>query len=163
MMSFAKEIVLGKDLKLTFIAVAAIIFTAAFACQTGGDTVPPDAELQSLIKDTTSDFANAIETEDFTRLHSKASSDFQSTYTPAQAKNAFSTFIDKKDAVLPSLKNAASSNATFSKIPSIRQEKGLNILVVDGELSSKPYPVKFQYEYVWRDGGWKMLKLFVNM
>ncbi len=163
MKSFFKKFVNGGDAKLTLIVVGAILFTAAFACQTGGDTVPSDAELQALIKETTSDFANAVETEDFSRLHSKASSDFQATYTAAQAKNAFSTFIEKKQAVLPSLKNAASSNASFSKVPSIRQEKGVNVLVVDGDFDSKPYPVKFAYEYVWRDGGWKMLKLVVNM
>ncbi len=163
MNTFLKKFVFGKDIKLTLILLAAIIFTAAFACKSGGDTVPPDAELQALIKETTADFANAIDTEDFTRLHSNASSDFQATYTPAQAKNAFSTFIDKKQAVLPSLRNASSSTASFSKVPSIREEKGLNILVAEGEFDSKPYPVKFQYEYVWRDGGWKMLKLFVNM
>ena len=163
MKELAEKIVFGSNVGLTLLIVFGIVFTAAFACESGGDKVPPDTELQSLVKETTSDFANAIETEDFSKLYAKASSDFKSTYTVEQAKNAFSTFIDKKDAILPSLKNASSSNATFSPAPSIRTEKGLNILVVNGEFASKPYPVKFENEYVWRDGGWKMLKLVVNM
>ena len=156
-------VVFGKGPGITLLMVAAVLLTAAFACETGGDKVPPDNELQSLVKETTADFANAIDTEDFSRLHSKASSDFQATYTVDQAKAAFETFIDKKDVVLPSLKNAAGTTPTFSPAPSIRSEKGLNILVTKGEFPSKPYPVKFEYEYVWRDGGWKMLKLVINM
>lgn len=163
MKELVNRIVFGTNLKFTLLIVFGVVFTAAFACESGGDKVPPDAELQSLVKETTADFANAIETEDFAKLYAKSSSDFRSTYTVDQAKNAFSTFIDKKDAVLPSLKNASGSSATFSKVPSIRSEKSLNILVVEGQFASKPYPVKFEYEYVWRDGGWKMLKLVVNM
>lgn len=163
MKELVNRIVFGTNLKFTLLIVLAIVFTAAFVCESGGDKVPPDAELQSLVKETTADFANAIETEDFAKLYAKASSDFKKTYTVEQAKSAFSTFIDKKDAVLPSLKNAAGSSATFSKVPSIRSEAGANILVVEGQFASKPYAVKFEYEYVWRDGGWKMLKLVVNM
>lgn len=163
MKELVKRIVFGTNVRFTLFIVFGIVFTAAFACQSGGDKVPPDAELQSMVKETTADFANAIDTEDFSKLYSKASSDFRSTYTVGQAKNAFSTFIDKKDAVLPSLKNAGGTSATFSRPPTIRTEKGLNILVAEGQFASKPYPVKFEYEYVWRDDGWKMLKLVVNM
>ena len=163
MKQFVYKLAFGRSAGATLLIVFAIVFTAAFACESGGDKVPPDADLQSMVKETTADFANAIETEDFAKIHSKASSDFQSTYTVAQAKAAFGTFIDKKDAVLPSLKNAASTTATFTTPPAIRTEKGLNILVLKGEFPSKPYPVKFEYEYVWRDGGFKMLKLVLNM
>jgi hypothetical protein len=158
-----KSLVFGQSVGVSLLMAAAILLTAAFACESGGDKVPPDNELQSLVKETTADFANAIDTEDFSKLHSKASTDFQSTYTVDQTKTAFESFIDKKDVVLPSLKNSAGTTATFSTPPSIRSEKGLNILVTKGEFPSKPFPVKFEYEYVWRDGGWKMLKLVINM
>lgn len=157
------EISLGRSAVVTLLLALGIIFTAAFACESGGDKVPPDADLQSMVKETTSDFANAIDTEDFSRLYSKASSDFQSTYTVDQAKTAFQSFIDKKDLILPSLKSASSSTPSFSPVPSIRTEKGLNVLMLKGELPSKPYAVKFEYEYVWRDSAWKLLKLVVNV
>lgn len=163
MKELVKKVVLGRNVWISVLLVAGIIFTAAFACETGGDKVPPDNELQSLVKDTTSDFTNAVDTGDFSNLHSKASSDFQSTYTVSQTKDAFQTYVDKKDTVLPSLKNASSTTATFSPTPSIRSEKGLNVLVVSGEFAAKPYPVKFEYEYVWHSGSWKMLKLVVKM
>ena len=153
----------GRNAGVTLLIAFGIVLTAAFACESGGDKVPPDAELQSLMKDTMSDFANAVDTGDFEKLHSKASTDFQSGYTTQQMKSAFQQIIDQKDLALPSLKNAASLNATFSPAPSIRSEKGLNILVTSGEFPSKPYPVKFDNEYVWRDGGWKLLKLKINL
>ena len=163
MKKLVNRFVFGKDGPFALLIVLAILFTAAFACETGGDKVPPDSEIQSMIKETMSDFANAVDTEDFSKLHSKASSDFQSSYTPSQMKDAFGSIIDKKDLALPSLKNAGSVTATFSPAPSIRNEKGLNILVLTGDFPAKPYPVKFEFEYVWRDGGWKLLKLKVNM
>ena len=163
MKKIVKTLIFGRTLGVTLISVACILLTAAFACETGGDKAPPDNELQSIVKETSADFANAIDTEDFSRLYDKASSDFQSTYTVDQTKTAFQSFIDKKGSVVPSLKNAASMTPAFSPAPAIRSEKGLNILVAKGEFPSKPYSVKFEYEYVWRDGGWKLLKLVVNM
>jgi hypothetical protein len=158
-----KNLVFGKSAAIAVLLVAGIVFTAAFACESGGDKVPPDNEIQSLVKETTGDLANAIDTEDFSKLYAKSSSDFQSTYTVSQMKDIFKTFIENKSRVLPSLKSVSSSTATFSPLPAIRSEKGLNILVLTGEFSSKPDTVKFENEYVWRDGGWKMLKLKVNM
>ena len=78
MKELVNRIVFGTNLKFTLLIVLAIVFTAAFVCESGGDKVPPDAELQSLVKETTADFANAIETEDFAKLYAKASSDFTS-------------------------------------------------------------------------------------
>lgn len=158
-----EKIIYKNHLKFTLLLVFGILFTVGFACESGGDTVPPDAELQTLVKETTTDFAEFIESGDFSEIYNKSSTDFQKTYTLDQAKKAFSVFLDKKDMVLPSAKSAAGLNPTFSKPPAIRQEKGNNILVAEGQFDSKPYAVKFEYEYVWRDGGWKLLKLVVNV
>lgn len=163
MKELVRKVVFGKKGPFTLLIVLTILFTAAFACESGGDKVPPDAEIQSMVKETMADFTNAIANEDFSKLHSKASSDFQSSYTVTQMKDAFGSIIDKKDLALPSLKSAGSVTAAFSPAPSIRNEKGLNILVLTGEFPTKPYAVKFEYEYVWRDGGWKLLKLKVNI
>jgi hypothetical protein len=112
-----ERIVQKHQLKFTLLFVLGILFTVGFACESGGDKVPPDAELQTLVKETTTDFAGFIETGDFSKIYNKASSDFRSTYTLDQAKNAFSVFLDKKDLVLPSIKSASGMNANFSKDP----------------------------------------------
>lgn len=158
-----EKIIYRNQLKFTLLFVFGILFTVGFACESGGDKVPPDAELNALLKETTTDFAEFIESGDFSKIYNKASADFRSTYTLDQATKAFSVFLDKKELVLPNVKSASGMNPTFSKPPAIRQEKGNNILVTAGQFDSKPFAVKFEYEYVWRDGGWKLLKLVVNV
>ncbi len=127
------------------------------------DDIPADSVIQSMVKDTTADFTNAIDTGNFGPLYEKSSSDFQSTFTEDQLKVQFLSFIINKKRVLPSLNKAQETTAVFSPSPSIRTENGLSILVVNGKFPSKPFPVKFEYEYVKRDGEWKMLKLVINM
>lgn len=127
------------------------------------DGVPSDSTLQSMVKETTSDFAQAIDTNDFSEIYEKASSDFKSTYTEDQMNDAFKEFVQKKRLLLPSLNKTDGTSAEFSPAPSIRQEKGLDILVLTGKFPTKPLNVKFEYEYVKRSGEWKLLKLVVNM
>ncbi|MBC7900415.1 MAG: hypothetical protein H7070_10225 [Saprospiraceae bacterium] len=134
-----------------------------FGDDTDAGGVPSDTIVQSMIKETTSDFASAIETEDFSTLYAKSSSDFQSTYTEDQMKDVFKTFVTNRKRILPSLKKVPETTAEFSPKPSIRTEKGLEILVVNGKFPTKPFAVKFEYEYVKRGGEWKMLKLIINM
>ena len=116
-----------------------------------------------MIKETTADFARAIDSNDFHDIYQKSSSDFQKTYTEDQMKSAFKVFVDKKKLILPSINKVPDSRAEFSPAPSIRTENGLDILVLTGKFPTKPFPVKFEYEYVKRGGQWKLLKLVVNM
>ena len=39
----------------------------------------------------------------------------------------------------------------------------MSILMADGKFNTKPLPVTFEYEYVKRDGKWKMLKLVIKL
>lgn len=128
-----------------------------------GKTVPNDSDMEALVRETTSDFALAITIEDFTLIHGKASSDFQGSYTADEMKNAFSSFISQKSRVLPSLTNTVAVKPRFSPSPGFRYENGTAILTAKGEFPSKPLTVKFEYEYVFRDGEWKMLKLVIRM
>ncbi len=131
---------------------------------TDSDGVPADSTLQSMVKETTEDFAQAIDTGDFTELYDKASMDFKNTYPDkGEMNNVFKDFIAKKKLILPSLNKVGSSTAEFSPAARIRQEQGLDILVLSGSFPTKPLKVKFDYEYVKRAGQWKLLKLVVNM
>jgi hypothetical protein len=141
--------------------------TKSTTTETDDDTdtagIPSESRLQSMVKETTADFARAIDANDFSEIYSKASSDFQSTYSEEEMKNVFKTFVEKKRLILPSLNKVDDSTADFSPAPRIRQEQGLDILVLSGKFPTKPLNVKFDYEYVRRDGEWKLLKLVVNM
>ena len=125
--------------------------------------MPGDALLKALVKETTADFAGAISTGDFSRLYNKASKDFQSTYTLQQTQDVFKEFVNKKRVVGPILAKAIAMEPQFSPEPSIRTEQGLSILVANGKYPTKPVPTNFEYEYVKRDGSWKMLKLVVKL
>lgn len=125
--------------------------------------IPHTSELQSLLKASIADFANAIRQEDFTVLHTKASKDFQASHSASQVKNTFQFYIDKKDLVLPSLDAVSKTTASFSVIPYIRTEKGYKILVLTGEFPTEPYTINFENEYELENGVWKLLKIRIAM
>ncbi len=129
----------------------------------GSDDAPSEANVEALVKDTTARFAEAVDSGDFSDIYDDASSDFQNTYTVDEMTTAFKSYTDKKSVVVPILKKVGPTAAEFTSPPSIRTEKGLNILVAKGKFPTKPYNVRFDYEYVMRSGDWKLLKLVINI
>lgn len=127
------------------------------------DAVPSNSVVEALVKETTSQFADAVESGDFEEIYNKASTDFQNTYSVSEMKSAFKSYLDKKSVVLPILNKVAAADADFSKAPSIRTEKSLKILVASGKFPTKPHNVRFDYEYVMRGGEWKLLVLKINI
>jgi hypothetical protein len=125
--------------------------------------MPDDVLLNALVKETTASFAAAVTTEDFSNLYEKSSSDFKSTYTEAEMKNIFKDFTKNKRVITPILAKAIAMDPEFSPEPSIRQEQGLDILVTNGSYATKPVPTNFEYEYVKREGKWRLLKLIVKL
>lgn len=130
---------------------------------TDDDSLPAESVIQSLARETTTEFAQAIKTGDFGEIYENSSSDFQMSYTEQQMKDAFKVFTDQRGRVVPILERAIAMTADFSPAPYIRTEKGLSILVVNGKYATKPLPVNIEYEYVYRGGEWKMLKLIVKI
>jgi len=188
MKEFVSGLLFGKDTVVNGLVALGILGTIALGCacpkdfgnsgtsnssnstSTSNDStttdsggIPADSRLQSMVKETTADFAQAIDTNDFSEIYEKSSTDFKNTYTQDQMKNVFKTFVDKKRLILPSLNKAGDTTAEFSPPPRIRQEQNLDILVLNGKFPTKPLNVKFEYEYVKRAGEWKLLKLIVNM
>jgi hypothetical protein len=127
------------------------------------DSAPSNDVVEGLVKETIAEFADAVNSGDFTELHDSASQDFQSSYTVDEMRTAFKSYIDKKSVVLPILRRVAKTDGKFTNEPSVRKEKGLSILMAEGEFPTKPYKVRFDYEYVMRDGEWKLLKLVINI
>lgn len=125
--------------------------------------VPSSSTCQAMVHELTSDFTRAVDTNDWSDIYEKASTDFQNTYTEDQMRNAFKVFVDKKRVVKPVLDKTDSMSPDFSPSPYIRTEKGLSILVLNGKFGTKPVPMNFEYEFVNRSGEWKMLKLIVKL
>lgn len=158
---------INKNSNLTALAAIFILTFIGLACngsfEVGKPAMPTDAEVQALIKQTTSDFADAVQKEDFSNFLKTTSKDFQSQYSDQQLKDAFAVFIDKKDEVVPLLKKAASTNANFSPQPSMREENSISVLDTSGSFPTDPAPVDFDISYERENGQWKLLKIKYKM
>jgi hypothetical protein len=187
MKKLINELVFGKNAKVSGLIALAVIGSIAVGCNCGKDlnlsntsgnsdnksvatpdttndgAVPSDSVVEALVKDTIAEFADAVDSGDFSDLHRQSSTDFQATYTVDQMTTQFKSYTDKRSVVMPILRKVASADADFSRSPSIRTEKGLKILVAQGKFPTKPMGVRFDFEYVMRGGEWKLLKLIINI
>ena len=125
--------------------------------------IPSNAVVEDLVKETMSDFSEAVDSGDFADIYNKASTDFQDTYTLDEMTKAFKSYTDKKKLVVPILNKVPSLDAEFDHPPGLRSEQKLSILMASGKFSTKPYHVRFDFEYVKRGGEWKLLKLVINI
>jgi hypothetical protein len=124
--------------------------------------MPGNDLLNALVRETTADFSYAISTEDFSKMHEKASRDLQSQYSAEQMKDVFKTEVKNKKRLLPVLAKLVSMKPTYSPDPFIRTEGSTPILVVNGSYDVKPDALEFEYEYVKRNGQFKLLKLILK-
>lgn len=131
---------------------------------TSSDAEMPDRGLiEAMVAETTADFNLSITLNDFSHMYEKASPNFQATYTEEEFKKAFKEFVDNKKMVGPILSKAVAMDPEFSPEPYIRTQSGQDILVVKGKYPTKPMPLTFEYEYINRDGDWKLLKLVIRI
>jgi hypothetical protein len=190
MKNLSNEILFGKNAKLSGLIALAVMLSIALGCTCGKDfdlanlaknantsrtsnsststdtsdgSVPSDVVVEGLVKETMSEFADAVDTGDFNSIYDNASTDFQNTYTVDEMKTAFKSYTDKKRIFVPILTKIEGTDAEFDNPPSIRTERGLSILVAKGKFRTKPYQTRFDYEYVMRGGEWKLLKLVINI
>lgn len=179
-----KEILLGKDPLVSGAIALCVVLSIALGCNcnksvdlanlansvdksrsddTSTEGPPSNAVVEGLVKDTMKEFRDAVQSEDFSRLYNDASEDFQGTYTLDQVKSAFKSYTEKKKFVVPILDKVPTMDVEWDHPVGVRSEKGLNILMAAGKFKTKPYNVRFDYEYVKRGGEWKLLKLVINI
>jgi hypothetical protein len=125
--------------------------------------LPSNTEVERLIKATALDFADAIDRSDFSDMYEKASSDFQRSYSEEQMKDAFSGFMNRKRHVVPILNRAANMTPRFDGEPYLRKQPEGTVLVVKSKHATRPAPVEYDLEYVFRENEWKLLKLIVKV
>lgn len=188
MKKLVREIVFGSNPVLSGLIALAVIGSIALGCNCNKDfdlanlgkdanksasnstadapssgAVPSDEVIEGLVKETIAEFANAVDTKDFSELYENTSEDFQSTYTLPEVEAAFKSYTDKKSIVMPIFRKVATTDAEFTPPPGVRNEKSLSILMAKGKFATKPYGVRFDFEYVLRGGEWKLLKLIINV
>ena len=123
---------------------------------------PTESESQTLVKNTMSDFADAVDKNDFKAFKANTAKEFQTQYSDEQMKTTFKSFTDQKEAIVPILRSAAKTNPKFSTAPTIREEQGYSILVTNGSFEADPQSLKFTNEYVYQDKAWKLLKIDIK-
>ncbi len=158
-----KKLTIGKN---TLSAISAILALIIIGIACGGekpDKPPTDAEAQALVKDTMSQFADAVDKGDFAAFKANTAKEFQSQYTDEQLKTSFKSFTDQKEDVVPILRDAAKKNIVFSPAQSVKDENGYSVLVANGTIDSDPQPIQVNNEYVYQGGKWKLLKVGVQL
>lgn len=124
--------------------------------------MPSEEDVEALVRDTLTQFNDAIENEDFTDFHANTSKDFQVTYTAAQMKTTFQNFIDKKSQVNPILNQVSELTPDYTTDPNVTTEKGYKLLNIDGSYSTTPSKTYFELQYELEKKVWKLLKIRVK-
>lgn len=158
-----KKFFAGKSNLTSMLALALLVFVG-LACSGGEKAeLPKDDEIQSLLKKTASDFATAVEKEDFSDFMKTTSNDFQKQFDNQKMKTGFASFIEKKEQVVPILQQASAANAQFSPAPALKDENGFTILETKGKYALDPYPVEFENSYVRENGAWRLIRVKYKM
>ncbi|TWU25573.1 hypothetical protein [Bythopirellula polymerisocia] len=118
--------------------------------------IPTKAEAAVLIKDTTRDFAAAINSKDYTQFHADLAKEFQEQVPLEKFNEIFSVFIES-EVDLSVLENL---QPMFTAEPALSAE---GVLLLEGYFASKPSRVKFSYKYVLRGTKWELLGIVVNI
>lgn len=133
------------------------------ADKTDSGETPGSSEIDSLVKNTTNDFASAVEDEDFSSFMANTSDQFQTEFSADRMKEVFKTFIEKKDAAVPILREATDAQPDYSSPPKVEEKMGRKVLVANGSLPAGRYKVNFEYEYVQDGNDWKLWKIQVKL
>jgi hypothetical protein len=159
MKTLKNTLAFGKNNKISAVLSLLVLFLMAVGCGGTKPDLPSESVTESLVKASLADFADAVDKNDFKKLRDNSSDNLKATYTEEQMKTTFKTFVDQKDATVPILRSAGGMKAKFSAPPSIREEKGNYILVAQGNFETTPLKTRFDNEYVWSGGAWKLLKI----
>ncbi|MBC7796238.1 MAG: hypothetical protein H7Z37_05115 [Pyrinomonadaceae bacterium] len=124
-----------------------------------GESVPPEAEMQSLAAETLQEFNDAVSEGDFTELRSAASTEFQQQFTTEKLNTAFQSFIERKASVNKVLDAAGSMKLNFSPAPMIDSQ---GVLRISGTYATTPQ-TKVKFGYVQDASSWKLLSINVEV
>lgn len=114
-------------------------------------------DLKNVVQKTMQEFADAVEKGDFNDFCSASmAKTFQNNACPSQMKELFSSFITKKNQMVPLLRSTADKSPTFSPEPKVETKvsktKGKIMIVnVAGIYNMAPNIVRFNFQYI-REG-----------
>lgn len=153
--------------KFNLIAALTVLFLIGLGCSgsvsVGKPDMPSTEQQNSLVKQTLGDFKKGIESEDFSNLVKNGSKELQAQVPADKMKAAFQAMIDKKDAIAPILDEAESQTPQYTGTPGITEQSGNYLLNLAGSFPTDPAKTNFNFQYVWQDSQWKLLKIEVKL
>lgn len=153
--------------KFNLLAALTVLFIIGLGCSgsmsVGKPEMPSADQQTSLVKQTLSDFKKGVDSGDFSALVKSGSKELQAQVPAEKMKAAFQQMIDKKDVVGPILDDAESQSPQFNGTPAITEQSGNYLLNLAGSFPTDPAKTNFDFQYVWQDSQWKLLKIEVKM
>jgi hypothetical protein len=118
--------------------------------------LPPQAEIEKLVKTSLLDFNAAIQKGDFRDFYKTISLAWQSKLAERKLQSAFQPFIDAG----ARLDGVVDVQPVFDPSPEINGE---GLLVVSGYYPTKPFHVTFTMNFTYELPNWKLYGLTVNL
>ena len=134
--------------KLIFITGVAAIFLLSCTAEEK-QSLPSEPENEKIVLDTTLTFAQAVNTKDLSLFRNQTTKEFKAEFSHEQFETAFGGFIEQEINLLP----VATLKPVFHTPPAL-DEGGT--LILRGYFPTRPSQVEFDYNYLWRSGGWKI-------
>ena len=120
------------------------------------ETVPPEAEIQSLVQHTMLDFALALKTKDFSTFYKSIAKIWQDQSSLEKFSRIFKSFMDK-NLDLTGIKDLA---PVLERTPFLDNN---GLLRVQGSYATKPSKTAFNLKYLMENGAWRLAGIKINM
>lgn len=120
--------------------------------------LPSDPEIEAIVQESIQDFADGVDSSDFSALYDKSARGFKTTYTKETVKTGFISFVNQKARVVPILRSTASMTPNFSSKPAVSNLRGIKSLTINGTYPTSPN-TRFELLYLLEDKRWKLIKI----
>jgi hypothetical protein len=130
--------------------------------KSNGD-VPSKSVLNSMIKDISEKFNDAVQDEDFSDLRDEYASEvFKKQISAEKMKDIFKDFIAQKSGFDKHFNSMEDLEPSYDPEPKVTKEEGEKVMQVEGTYPTSPV-TKFTFKFIDEKGEWKLLQLKYNI
>jgi hypothetical protein len=130
--------------------------------KTDANGAPSNSDLESMTGEVMTEFANAVETEDFDGFRNTVGSpQFKDQFSNDFLKDRFKVFIEKKEAFKVVFDGIEDMKPTFNSAPVLSEKGKFKLMDTSGSYATKPVTT-FKMQFVKDTGDWKILGIDVH-